>query len=29
MTVTTAFIVGVLLGLCLADPPRRPPWRSA
>jgi len=27
MTVTTAFVVGMLIGLCLADPPRRPPWR--
>ncbi len=29
MTVTTAFVVGMLIGLCLAEPPPRPPWRSA
>lgn len=25
MSVTVAFVVGVLIGLCLADPPRTPP----
>lgn len=29
MSVTVAFVVGMLIGLCLADLPPRPPWRSA